>query len=100
MTSKKRAGNSKEGEIQKNESAFAEISFANLRFGVSFISGFLDHDLFGLVDIGIDVISWMFFFYMYITLRQQLCTACFQNRPYGSFDDVNRKMQVNCLSIS
>lgn len=61
MTSKKRAGNSKEGEIQKNESAFAEISFANLRFGVSFISGFLDHDLFGLVDIGIDVISWMFF---------------------------------------
>lgn len=45
----------------ENESAFAEISFADLRFGVSFISGFLDHDLFGLVDIGIDVISWMFF---------------------------------------
>ena len=40
------------------------------------------------------------FFYMYITLRKQLCTACFQNRPYGSFDYMNRKMPVNCLYIN
>lgn len=44
-----------------NESAFAEISFVDIGFGVSFISGFLYHDLFWLVDTGIDVISWMVF---------------------------------------
>lgn len=80
MTSKKIAGNSKEGEIQKNESAFAEISFANLRFGVSFISGFLDHDMFGLVNIGIDVISWMFFF-LHVHYTSTATVHCLLSKP-------------------